>query len=107
MGCNEANDKNLPMLICFFEPGNELQKEYCLKLKDNFHHEQSIRYEIKSTSDNPFGVKLNIKGKIIDIQTEFNNSEEEMLKALDAMYKELDALPKPPEQPQPPEQPPQ
>ena len=30
-----------------------------------------------------------------------------MLKALDAMYKELDALPKPPEQPQPPEQPPQ
>ena len=27
------NNKNLPTLICFFSPGDENQKEYCLKIK--------------------------------------------------------------------------
>ena len=43
MGCNEVKEAELPTLICYFEPNNESQKAYCLKLKDNFHHEQSIK----------------------------------------------------------------
>ena len=92
MGCNEVKDTDLPTLICFFEPNNEQQKMYCLKLKDNFHHEQSIRYEIKSTADNKFAIKFKIKKNIYDIQTVFNDSEEEMNKALEAMYRKLDEL---------------
>ena len=92
MGCNEVKDLDYPTLICFFEPDNEPQKNYCLKLKDNFHHEQSIRYEIKSTADNKFAIKFKIKKNIYDIQTVFNDSEEEMNKALEAMYRKLDEL---------------
>ena len=91
MGCNEVKDANLPVLMCYFEPNNESQKEYCLKLKDNFHHQQTIRYEIKSTPENPFSVKLKIKSIIHDIQNEFNDgTEEEMNKALNEMYSKLD-----------------
>ena len=100
MGCNEAKDIALPTLICYFEPDNEQQKTYCLNLKDNFHHEQSIRYEIKSTSSDPFAVKFKIKDKIYDIQTEFNDSVEEMNKALNEMYKKLDEY-KPSSNPEP------
>ena len=92
MGCAEANDKNLPILLCFFEPNNETQKQYLLKLKDNFHHHQSIRYEIKGSTDNPFAVKLKIKNNTYDIQTEFNDSEEEMNRVLNEMYKKLDEI---------------
>ena len=48
------NNKNLPTLICFFSPGDENQKEYCLKIKDNFKHRKKIRYIIESTPDNSF-----------------------------------------------------
>ena len=92
MGCSEVSDKDYPQLICFFEPHNEQQKQYLLKLKDNFHHEKSIKYEIKATPDQPFAVKLKIKEIIYDIQTEFKDSEEEMNKALDEMYKKLDEV---------------
>ena len=96
MGCNEVKDADFPTLICYFEPENESQKAYCLKLKDNFHHEQSIRYEIRSTSTDPFAVKFKIKDNIYEIQTVFNDSEEEMNKALNEMYKKLDEIkPKP------------
>ena len=96
MGCNEVKDADFPTLICYFEPENESQKAYCLKLKDNFHHEQSIRYEIRSTSTDPFAVKFKIKDHIYEIQTVFNDSEEEMNKALNEMYIKLDEIkPKP------------
>ena len=96
MGCNEVKDADFPTLICYFEPENESQKAYCLKLKDNFHHEQSIRYEIRSTSTDPFAVKFKIKDNIYEIQTVFNDSEEEMNKALNEMYIKLDEIkPKP------------
>ena len=92
MGCSAAKKDVIPVLICCFEHNNELQKEYCFKLRDNFHHEQTIRYEIKSAPDTSFCVKLKIKSKIYDIQKEFNDSDEEMNKALDEMYKKLDEV---------------
>ncbi len=92
MGCKEVGDKDVPVLMCFFEPNNDSQKNYCLKLKDNFEHEKTIRYEIRSTADNKFAIQLKIKDKTHDIQTEFTDTEEEMKIALDKMYKILNEI---------------
>ena len=92
MGCKEVGDKDVPVLMCFFEPNNDSQKNYCLKLKDNFEHEKTIRYEIRSTADNKFAIQLKIKDKTHDIQTEFTDTEEEMKVALDKMYKILNEI---------------
>ena len=92
MGCKEVGDKDVPVLLCFFEPNNESQKSYCLKLKDNFVHEKTIKYEIRSTADNKFSIQLKIKDKTHDIQTEFTGTEEEMKIALEKMYKILDEI---------------
>ena len=92
MGCKEVGDKDVPVLICFFEPENDSQKSYCLKLKDNFEHEKTIKYEIRSTADKKFSIQLKIKEKTHDIQTEFTGTEEEMKIALDKMYKILDEI---------------
>ena len=92
MGCKEVGDKDVPVLMCFFEPNNDSQKNYCLKLKDNFEHEKTIRYEIRSTADNKFAIQLKIKDKTHDIQTEFTDTEEKMKIALDKMYKILNEI---------------
>ena len=57
MGCGESKNQ-LPTLLCFFENGNEQQKDYCLKLKDQFRHEKPIRFEIKSTPGVNFSIKF-------------------------------------------------
>ena len=79
MGCDETKD--LPALLCFFEVGNEDQKNYCLKLKDNYVHNRTIRYDIKSNESTSFSIKLKINDNIYDIQSSFNDSEEDMQKA--------------------------
>ena len=89
MGCNETKDQ-LPVLICFFETGNEEQKKYCLKLKDNFSHEKPIRFEIKSSPGVPFSIKFKIKEKLYNIESVFNDSEVQMNNSLNIMYKYLD-----------------
>ena len=89
MGCNETKDQ-LPALICFFETGNEEQKKYCLKLKDNFSHEKPIRFEIKSSPGVNFSVKFKIKDKLYNIESVFNDSEVQMNNSLNIMYKYLD-----------------
>ena len=53
MGCEETRNSNLPVLMCFFQIGNDEQKEFCIKLKDSFRYEKAIRYEIKSSTE-PF-----------------------------------------------------
>ena len=88
MGCGEAKDE-VPCLLCFFEFGNENQKNFCLKLKDNFKHEQSIRFEIKSAPEVKFSVQFKYKGKIYDILTTYNEGEDVNI-ALQKMYQMLD-----------------
>ena len=92
MGCSESKDSNLPVLLCFFEVGNEEQKEYCLKLKDNFQHQKAIRFEIKSTPGVPFSIKFKLKGEQNprNIQVTFDNSEQAMKDSLEKMYRILD-----------------
>ena len=89
MGCKESRDTNVPELLCFFETGNDSQGIYCLKIRDNFKHEKTINYQIKSGQGMKFAIKFKIKEKIHDIQTEFNDSEEEMNKTLNKMYELL------------------
>ena len=95
MGCKDAKGVEMPMLICFFELNNEAQKNYCIKLKDNFQHDLSVRYEIKSMVDKTFCIQLKIKNNTYDIQKDFNDSEEAMKNTLNKIYEKLDELPKP------------
>ena len=87
MGCGESKDK-LPTLLCFFEFGNEDQKNYCLKLKDQFKHEKAIRFEIKSSPGVSFSIQFKINGNTHKIQTIYN--EEELETSLKKMYDLLD-----------------
>ena len=82
MGCKEVNDPtaNLPTLICTVEPKNEAQKQYCIKLKDNFNYPTSVKYEIKAYEGSTFNILLVIKGKNHSIQTTLNESDENEVK---------------------------
>ena len=90
MGCKTSKEISYPTLLCFFETGNMAQSAYCLKLRDNFKHEKSINYQIKSESDMKFSIKFKIKDKTYDIQTEFDDSDETMNNSLNKMYELLD-----------------
>ena len=86
MGCQNVKDASTPTLLCFFETGNETQAKYCLNLRDNFKHEKTINYQIKSGEKLPFKIQFQIKKKIYNIQTEFDNSEDAMHQALNKIY---------------------
>lgn len=90
MGCSESKDAPIATLVCFCEVDNQEQKNYCLKLKENYVGEKPIKYEIKQIPQIPFGIKLRIKGKIIDVQKIFDNREETMNETLNKIYEMLD-----------------
>ena len=82
MGCKEVNDPtaNLPTLMCTFEPKNQAQKQYCIKLKDNFNYPTSVKYEIKAYEGSTFNILLVIQGQNHSIQTTLNESDENEVK---------------------------
>lgn len=86
MGCCGGKKDKYPTLICFFETKNEEQKAYCIKLKDNFKSEKTIRFEIKSLPNVPFKIQFKKDGKISDLQTEYSNEEEVMKETLQRAY---------------------
>ena len=90
MGCSETKNaaQNLPIMTCIFEPENNNQKEYCIKLQQNFKHAKSIRYEIKSFANSTFSINFQINGQNHQIQTVFD--ENEMDNSLKKMYELLD-----------------
>ena len=90
MGCDETKSSNYPLLSCVFQNGNEEQKAYCIKLKDNFKHTKSIRFEIKSMPETNFLVQFKLKGTKYKIQETFDSSDEAMNESLKKMYKLLD-----------------
>ncbi len=90
MGCGEAKEQNYPTLLCFFNSGDEDQKAYCIKLKDNFKHEKPIRFEIKSMAGVPFSIKFKCNNQVHDIQNDFFSSDDAMNESLNKMYAILD-----------------
>ena len=80
--------KKLNTLIANIE--NEDQKEFCMKLKDNFIYEKSIKYKFEMNPASPFFIKLKIEDNIYDIASEFDDSEEKMNEILDKAYNLLD-----------------
>ena len=90
MGCLEAKSKNSPILICLFEAYREEQREFFDKIKESYRYKNTIKYQIKSTID-IFAIKLKINDKLYDICSTFiSNSQEEIDKALNKIYDELD-----------------
>ena len=92
MGCSEIKGKNYPLILLVFEDKNEEQKNYCIKLRDNFYHKNTVQYQIKSYINSTFSIKLQIKETIYDIQTTFSNSEEDLKRTLQKIYNKLDGL---------------
>ena len=84
MGSAQANEQ--PTLICFYETGNEEQKKYCIKLKDNWKHEKGIKFDIKSVPQVKFSVKFKYNQKLTELQKDFNDSEETMNETLQKAY---------------------
>ena len=84
MGCSQGYET--PTLICFFEQGNEAQKAYCMKLKDNFHHEKTIKFEVRSVPQVRFSIKFQVNGKLTTIQDTFDNSDDAMNSTLQKAY---------------------
>ena len=82
-GINYEKELLYPKLICFFEIGNQEQLAYCIKLKDHFFSEKTIRFEIKSV---PFSIQFKVNGKIHEIQNTFVNSEEALYSTLHKAY---------------------
>ena len=77
MGCNETKSTtpNLPTLTMIFEPQNETQKAYCIKIQQSFRHAKSIKYEIKSFANSTFSIRLQINGTVHQIQNVYNENE--------------------------------
>ena len=90
MGCYEVKNSrnNLPTLTCTFESENETQKQYCLKFKDTFTHEQTIKYDIQSFPNSTFSITFQHKGITHQIQDSFD--EDEMNNCLQKIYDILD-----------------
>ena len=85
MGCSET--KNLPNLILVFEPQNDQQQNYLIKLKDSLHPERSIQFELKSFKNSNYSIKLKKGEKEYDIETTFD--ETQMQNSIDKIYKLL------------------
>ena len=86
MGCNNAKEPNFPTMLCYFETGKQEQASYCIKLRDNFKHEKTINYQIKSGVNMPFCIQFKIKGKVKVIQDGFDDSDKALNDALKKMY---------------------
>ena len=92
MGCKNEKELNVPSLLCFFETGNQSQADYCLKLRDNFKHERTVNYQIKSGEKTPFAIQFKIQKTVHNIQTDFDYSEEKMNQTLQKIYDLLNTI---------------
>ena len=81
MGTSEIKRKK-PILFLNFKIDDKKQKNYCLKIIDNYHYTDYVEYAIKASIDTKFSIKLKLEDTINDIRTEFNDSEEDIKRAL-------------------------
>ena len=85
MGCSETKD--MPSLLFVFEPQNEQQKNYCIKLKDSLQPENSIKFEVKSFKNSNYSIKLKKGGQEYDIENTFD--ENQLQSSIDKIYQLL------------------
>ena len=81
----ESELKNqTPIILGFFEIGNEEQKNYLKELVTKFKLRIPLKFDINSTGNDPFCVKLRIGEELFDIQDTFDNDniDEDMEKAV-------------------------
>ena len=98
--CKPKNDEKLeirterdnPTLICFYEHDNEEQKNYCLKLRDNFKDEKTINYEIKSIPKVHFKIQIIYQNKEEILQDEPDYSDSAMEITLRKAYDFLKSI---------------
>ena len=64
------------------------KKQYCLKFKDNFIHEKTIKYDNKSFPNSIFSITFQHKGITHQIQDSFD--EDEMNNRPQKIYDTLD-----------------
>ena len=88
--CGKSRSHEQPTIICFYDFGDDSQKDYCLKLRDNFKHSKTVKYEIKCSPGVPFCIKFKMKKKIYDIQNIYDNSDNILNESLEKIYKILD-----------------
>ena len=62
------------------------QKDYCIKLKNNFKHQKTIIYDIQSIPKVPFCIKIVGNEKIVDLQKQFSDNDEVMEETLKKAY---------------------
>ena len=92
MDINKEKKYIYPSLLFFFEVGNEAQKQYCIRLKDNYNNDnKTIRYIIQWVTDSPFAVYFIINNKRYKIQTIFDDSDESLNETLNKIYELVDA----------------
>ena len=92
MDINKEKKYIYPSLLFFFEVGNEAQKQYCIRLKDNYNNDnKTIRYIIQCVTDSPFAVYFIINNKRYKIQTIFDDSDESLNETLNKIYELVDA----------------
>ena len=85
MGCSETKD--MPNLLFVFEPQNEQQKNYCIKLKDSLQPEKPIKFEVKSFKNSNYSIKLKRGGQEYDIENTFD--ENQLQSSIDKIYQLL------------------
>lgn len=90
MGCQEANKPDrFPTLMMYFDLQSEAQKQYCLNLKENFHHFRTVKFLINGCPNEKFRILFKKDNKIYTLQDTFINSEQAMNATLNKAYEIL------------------
>ena len=81
----EAENK-IPVLILYYERGNEEQHEYCIKLVKKFRYNKNVRFDMNSIPQVPYGIKIRINKEIFELERAFDGSDLCMDSTLNRAY---------------------
>ena len=70
----QIQNSQVPFIICYYEPGNEEQKNYCIKVINYLQTQKQIYSDIKES--NIFSIFFILYGKTYLIKSDYNLSDE-------------------------------
>ena len=70
----QIQNSQVPFIICYYEPGNEEQKNYCIKVINYLQTQKQIYSDIKES--NIFSIFFILYGKTYLIKNDYNLSDE-------------------------------